>query len=87
MTDREAFERVMELMGMELKTQICVEQGELVVYEDSGNNTKTFTTEGYDVFYAGAIFRGDGVIERGYLDSHVAFRSDNHKAILAEMTS
>ena len=81
MTDKDAFERVMELMGMKPIGEMEVEGGVLVEYEDAEINTEQFSTCGYDEFYAGAVFDEEGGIVTGYLDSHVAYTSDNCKKI------
>ena len=81
MTDKDAFERVMELMGMKPIGEMEVEGGVLVEYEDAEINTEQFSTCGYDEFYAGAIFDENGKIVKAYIDSHVAYASDNCKEI------
>ncbi len=83
MNDKQAFERVMKLMGMQPKGVIVVPGGALIEYEDTGVDTDQFSTRGYDEFYAGAIFDGSGNIVKGYIDSHVAAESGICKEIRA----
>jgi len=81
MTDKQAFERVMKLMGMVVAETKVIDDGEVVLYEDTCVNTFEFTTRGYDQFYAGAVFNKSGQIVKGYIDSHVAYESDNCKKL------
>ena len=89
MTDRQVFEKVMSWMGMEIYNLKTLKDGDVVVeYIDESNSdgsSKTpfdvLTTTGYDEFYAGAIFDPEGNMRKGYIDSHVAYSSDNAKLI------
>ena len=77
MTDRQAFERMMELMGMEIANSKTTPDNKVIItYRDKEENSEQFTTQGYDEFRAGAIFDSQGKIIKGYLDSHVAYSSE-----------
>lgn len=82
MTDREIFERTMFWMGMEIENLKTLKDGDVVIeYLNKSNCSEQFTTTGYDEFYAGAIFDKDGNMRKGYIDSHVAYSSDNAELI------
>ena len=83
MNDRQAFERVMELMCMKASDESTIDGGVLVEYQDTEEEqgTEKFTTMGYDSFLAGVIFDSEGNIVKGYLDSHVCSASKNYKEI------
>ena len=86
MTDRQIFEHFMAWMGMtqNRSAKNCA-SNELVKFCDGGDGDPRFTKCGYDEFYAGAEFDANGVLVRGFLDSHVAHSSVNEKAIYAEL--
>lgn len=75
MTDKQAFERVMELMGMKPLDAVVTEKGVIIEYQDTGKPLDNFDCCGYDEFYAGAIFDDSGNVVKGYIDSHVAHAS------------
>ena len=61
------------------------ESNELVEFCDGGEADPRFTKCGYDEFYAGAEFDANGVLVRGYVDSHVAHSSINAIAICSAL--
>ena len=73
MTDRQSFERMMYLMGMEKDDSYSVEQGELVFYgrdyDSKNNTTENFTATSYYGMYAGAVFTEEGDIWKAYFYS------------------
>ena len=77
MNDKQAFQRVMALMGMRLTNEQETKIGTLIEYDDDCKNTQEFTKKGYDEFYAGAIFNDKGEVVKGYIDSHAALTSGN----------
>ena len=79
--DRQAFEIVMEIMGMVVAKRRNVDDGELVIYYDTYKDSPRFQKCGYDEFCAGAIFDSQGKIVKGYIDSHVAYSSDFRKEL------
>jgi hypothetical protein len=81
MTDKEIYERFMLWMGMKPSKTKKVEENTVIRYEDIYNCYVRFTKTGYDEFYSGAVFDENGKIVKAYIDSHVAYASDNCKEI------
>lgn len=81
MTDKEIFERFMGWMGMVEDTTKVIDNNTVIKYKDINNWDTRFTTQGYDEFYSGAVFDKDGKMLKGFIDSHVAYESDNAKDI------
>jgi predicted nucleic-acid-binding Zn-ribbon protein len=77
MTDKEVFEKFMGWMGMKVSKAKDIDNKVIVEYDDIDNCDVRFTKCGYDEFYAGAIFDENGKMVKGYVDSHVAYTSDN----------
>lgn len=77
MTDKEVFEKFMGLMGMKNSKTKTIDKNTVVLYDDTFNCDVRFTKCGYDEFYAGAIFKENGEMVKGYIDSHVANTSGN----------
>lgn len=79
MTDKEVFEKFMSWMNMK-PTEKIIQDSTIIVFEQNRSpNIKEdkFTSQGYEEFYAGAIFDKDGNLVKGYLDSHVTYSSKN----------
>ena len=81
MTDKEVFEKFMSWMGMELSAKKNNNNLEAVIYDDTDKCDERFTKQGYDYFFAGAIFDNNGKIVKAYIDSHVAYGSKNRDII------
>jgi restriction endonuclease S subunit len=81
MTDKEIYERFMLWMGMKTSKTKTIGKNTVVRYNDIDNCDVRFTKTGYDEFYAGAMFDENGKIVKAYIDSHVAYVSDNSKEI------
>lgn len=82
MTDKQVFEHFMSWMGMCVKEEKTLPNGCVVFnYEDHNEDNILFTTQGYDEFYAGAIFDPKGNLIKGYLDSHVSCVSKHSEEI------
>lgn len=80
MTDIEVFKKFMKWMQMEVSKEKQLEDGNTVmVFSDTHKNTELFTKIGYGEFYAGIVFDKDGNMVKGYIDSHVAYVSENCK--------
>ena len=77
MTDKEVFEKFMGWMGMKLSKTKTIDKKTVVQYDDSYNCDARVTKQGHDEFYAGAIFDEKGGMVKSYIDSHVAYTSDN----------
>lgn len=77
MTDKEVFEKFMEWMGMQVSKTKEIDKEIVVEYEDTYNCDVKFTKCGYEEFFAGAIFNENGKMVKAYVDSHVAYTSDN----------
>lgn len=77
MTDKEVFEKFMGWMGMKPSKTKTIDKNTVVRYDDINNYDVRFTKCGYDEFYAGAIFNENGKMVKAYVDSHVAYTSDN----------
>jgi len=77
MTDKEVFEKFMGWMGMKVSKAKDIDKQIAVEYDDTYNCDVRFTKCGYDEFYAGAIFDENGKMVKAYVDSHVAYTSDN----------
>jgi len=77
MTDKEIYERFMLWIGMKPSKTKQVEENTVIRYDDIDNCDVRFTKTGYDEFYAGAVFDENGKIVKAYIDSHVAYTSDN----------
>ncbi len=77
MTDKEVFEKFMGWMGMKVFKTKDVDKQVVVNYYDIDNCDVRFTKCGYDEFYAGAIFDENSKMVKAYVDSHVAYTSDN----------
>jgi len=82
MTDKEIFEQFMGWMCMTPR-EIQTEEGLLIEFKEDMDtpSTKNFTSQGYDEFYAGALFNEQGEMIKGYMDSHVAYESRNAKEL------
>ncbi len=82
MTDKQVFEKFMSWMGMAVEKSAQLNGIEAFTYEDSyGENAKIddrFSGIGYESFSAGAAFDKHGNMLRIYLDSHVAYNSENY---------
>lgn len=81
MTDKEVFEKFMEWMGMQVSKTKEINKEIVVEYEDTYNCDVRFTKAGYEEFFAGAIFNENGKMVKAYVDSHVAYTSDNFDKI------
>ena len=81
MTDKQVFEKFMGWMGMKASRGKNIYNQIVVEYEDTGKRDIRLTKCGYDEFYAGAIFDENGKMLKSYIDSHVAWVSDNHDDI------
>lgn len=81
MTDKEVFEKFMGWMGMEPSKTKTIDNNTVVRYDDIFSCDDRLTKCGYDEFYAGVIFDENGKIVKAYIDSHVAYASDNCKEI------
>tara|TARA_B110000238_G_scaffold184123_1_gene211221 strand:+ start:544 stop:813 length:270 start_codon:yes stop_codon:yes gene_type:complete len=81
MKDKEIFEKFMEWMGMKISEQKEVDEKIVIRYVDSFSEDDRFTKCGYDEFYTGAIFDKNGNIVKAYIDSHVAYSSENSDCI------
>ncbi len=81
MTDKEVFEKFMGWMGMKPSKTKTIDKNTVVRYEDIDNCDVRFTKCGYDEFYAGVMFDENGKIVKAYIDSHVAYASNNCKEI------
>jgi len=81
MTDKETFEKFMLWMGMKPSKTKQVDGNTVIEYEDIDNCDVRFTKQGYDEFYAGAIFDDKGKIVKAFIDSHVAYTSKNYDLI------
>tara|TARA_R110000744_G_scaffold106969_1_gene203363 strand:+ start:200 stop:463 length:264 start_codon:yes stop_codon:yes gene_type:complete len=77
MTDKEVFEKFMGWMGMKASKNKHIDKQIVVEYEDINNCDVRLTKCGYDEFYAGAIFDENGRMVKSYIDSHVAYTSEN----------
>jgi hypothetical protein len=78
MKDIEVFKKFMGWMSMNVSEEKQLDDGKtLITFIDSNTQTKMFTKQGYNEFSAGAIFDVEGNILKGYIDSHVAFSSEN----------
>ena len=77
MTERQAFEQMMDLMEMEVLDRCFIDQGELVIYwkdendylDESKHKSKSFLASSYYGISAGAIFTKEGSIWKGFLHS------------------
>lgn len=90
MTDRQAFERMMHLMGMEKVASCSVEQGELVFYDKDANHkvnetTENFTATSYYGMGAGAVFTEEGDIWKAYFYSGPTRNTTETETLLDEM--
>ena len=89
MTDRQSFERMMYLMGMEEDGSCSVEQGELVFYgkDDNSKNetTENFTATSYYGLYAGAVFTEEGDIWKAYFYSGPTRNTTETETLLNKM--
>jgi hypothetical protein len=81
MTDKEVFEKFMLWIGMKPSKTKEIGKNTAVRYDDVDNCDVRFTKTGYDEFYAGAVFDENGKIVKAYIDSHLAYASDNCKDI------
>jgi hypothetical protein len=82
MTDEQVFRTFMQWMMMRQSKEIQLENGNiLLMFTDSGNETKMFSKCGYDDFHAGIIVDRSGNLIEAFLDSHVAQRSTNCKLL------
>ena len=81
MTDKEIYERFMLWMGMKPSKTKTIDKNTAIRYDDIDNCDVRFTKMGYDKFYAGAVFDENGKIVKAYIDSHVAYVSDNCEEI------
>lgn len=81
---KKEYVKFMSLLGLELVIEKVIEENQtIVVYEGEGNETaSSFTIVGYDEFHSGAIFDKDDKLVKGFLDSHVAYSSENCQEIL-----
>ena len=83
MTDKEVYIRFMKMAGF--KQEYVIPRGDnevvLTFYSDEDDDLKSFTKVGYQDFRSGAKFDKDGNLIIGYLDSHVAYDSENSKEI------
>ncbi len=80
MTDIEVFKKFMSWMQMDVSKEKVLENGETVLqFSDNGKDSELFTKRGYDEFYAGIVYDKDGNMVKGYIDSHVAYVSENCK--------
>jgi len=81
MTEREIFETFMSWIGMSVDHKQREDGFTYVIYHQNERGKDCFETLGYDEFYSGAVFNDKGEIKMAYLDSHVAYSSDNSKII------
>ena len=77
----EALDLLVAMNAAALKANLGeVPRGKTIII-DIDNCDVRFTKTGYDEFYAGAVFDENGKILKAYIDSHVAYSSDNCKEI------
>ena len=81
MTDKEVYEKFMSWIGMEPSRSKQIGENTAIRYDDTGRCDVRFTKVGYELFYAGAVFDGSGKIVRAFIDSHVAYSSENSDKI------
>ncbi len=80
-TDKEIFESFMLWIGMKPYKTKEINKTTVVKYTDTNTSDIRFTKMGYEEFSAGAVFDINGKIVKAYIDSHVAFSSDNCEEI------
>ena len=88
MTDRQVFERMMHLMGMEIDTSCLVEEGELVFYgkdDNENETTENFTATSYYGLYAGVVFTEEGDIWKSYFYSGPTINTTETETLLHKM--
>ena len=66
---------------VDIEWMLSVSQQADFIIIDIDNCDVRFTKTGYDEFYSGAVFDENGKIVKAYIDSHVAYASDNCKEI------
>ena len=81
MTDKEVFEKFMGWMGMKPSKTKTIDNNTVIRYEDTYKCDVRVTKLGYDCFDTGAIFDENGKMVKSYIDSHVAWVSNNYKEI------
>ena len=91
MTDRQSFERMMHLMGMQKVGPYSVEQGELVFYEkdefdpDESVPVENVTATSYYGLSAGAVFTEEGDIWKAYFYSGPTRNTTETETLLNKM--
>ena len=80
-TDKQIFETFMSWMGMKEDKTIKNGDNDIVSYVDTFECKNNLSKIGYDAFYTGAEFDKNGNIVKAYLDSHVAYKSENCEEI------
>jgi len=81
MTEREIFETFMSWIGMIVEKKAEKDGLTYLIFYQEERGKDRFETLGYEKFYSGAVFNDKGEIQMAYLDSHVAYSSDNSKII------
>ena len=76
MTDKQAIQHTMQLFNFRKDEEV----GPYVLYStryDGTSSQQPVSLQGYDNFEAGFEFDEEGNLVRGFMDSHVAWRSVN----------